>query len=95
MATADLNMQYVDLQYQKLKYQYLNMQICKYHILAYSIQHSIVYTHTYRNRGGGFLIGFPSGSAPRQKFVTPIARDIYVFIYRGGRVKFKVPYYIL
>jgi len=27
MATADLNMQYVDLQYQKLKYQYLNMQI--------------------------------------------------------------------
>ena len=30
MATADLNMQYLDLQYQKLKYQYLNMQICKY-----------------------------------------------------------------
>jgi len=53
MATADLNMQYLDLQYQKLKYQYLNMQICKYHILAYSIQHTAAYTHTYRSWGGG------------------------------------------
>jgi hypothetical protein len=55
MATADLNMQYLDLQYQKLKYQYLNMQICKYHILAYSIQHTTAYTHTYRSWGGEVL----------------------------------------
>jgi hypothetical protein len=59
MATADLNMQYLDLQYQKLKYQYLNMQICKYHILAYSIQHTTAYTHTYRSWGGRFLIRVP------------------------------------
>jgi hypothetical protein len=54
MATADLNMQYLDLQYQKLKYQYLNMQICKYHILAYSIQHTAYYSiYTYIQELGG------------------------------------------
>ena len=35
MATADLNMQYVDLQYQKLKYQYINISICKYANIIY------------------------------------------------------------
>jgi len=78
MAIADLNVQYLDLQYQKLKYQYLNMQIS-----YISIQHTAYYIiyicKTYRNRGGGSWFGFPYGSAPRQKFVTPIARDIYKF----------------
>ena len=35
MATADLNMQYLDLQYQKLKYQYLNISIFKYTNIIY------------------------------------------------------------
>jgi len=57
MATADLNMQYLDLQYQKLKYQYLNMQICKYHILAYSIQYTAYYSiYTYIQELGGEVL---------------------------------------
>ena len=45
MATADLNMQYVDLQYQKLKYQYLNMQISYiiYFISSYQYTSNIIH----------------------------------------------------
>ena len=64
MAIADLNVQYLDLQYQKLKYQYLNMQICKYHILAYSIQHTISYTYAKHTGIGGEVLDLGSHMDP-------------------------------
>ena len=59
MATADLNMQYLDLQYQKLKYQYLNMQI-SYISIQYTAYSILQHIHIHTGVGGGrFLIRVP------------------------------------